>query len=228
MAERLSGLDHTIGETPILDQIAVPATILSVSGFNLPLAGAQGSFLQQFQGLPSFAWGTAMGTKAGQWYAVYYPHTIKGSVPVAVGAGRMGNISVREIVRTVRDDFTSNYYCDKVGAGARDGAKQLGPPWPLDGLWGWFCDTFVYTAFYIGWKIGGWILNLIWDSFIQKQIDNVRDAVNLRINDLYQMWGLPTNMVPTPLHIRNVSDTGFEFQSYGNTTAYWFAIGKRF
>jgi hypothetical protein len=177
---------------------------------------------------------------------------------------------IRQIFRVTRDDFNNGYYCDVVGGGARDRAKKLGPPWPLDIIWGWFCDTFVYTVFYVGWFFAGWILNVLWDSFVQVQIDRVgdsingiagdvntkvntqltqiqnsmnavigdantkinnqigaiQDAVNLRLNDLYNMWGLPTNMIPTPLHVRNATSSGFEFQSYGNTTAYWFAIGK--
>jgi len=224
LAERLAKLPRATGETPILDQIAIPATVITVSGFNLP--EAQG-LLPQLQGFPSFAWGTAAGAKAGQWYAVYYPHTIKGSTPVAIGRGRLGDIKLREIVRTIRDDFTNDTYCGKIGAGARDAAKTFSPPWPLDAIWGWFCDTFVYGAFFWAWKAGGLILNILWDTFVQTQIDKVRDAVNLRLYDLYEMWGFPTNMVPTPLHIRNISDSGFEFQSYGNTTTFWFAIGKR-
>ena len=197
------------------------------------------------------------------------------------------------IPRVSRDDFNDAYYCDIVAAGARDRARQLAPPWPLDTLWGWFCDTFVYGAFYSGWYFSGWILNVLWDSFIQPQIDKVQDkimevvqnianvtwaqidkvqdalqgqvdevqsslqgqvdevqsslqgqvdevqsslqrqigavqdAVNLRLDDLYNMWGIPSGMIATPLHIRNPTNTGFEFQSFGSTTCTWIAIGER-
>ena len=238
IAERLSGLDRTTGETPILDEVAVPATVVAVSGFNLPLTQglAQGGILQQlqgFEGFPSFAWGTAVGNKAGQWYTVFYPHTIKGAVPVAIAQGRLTNINFREIVRVAREDygeqgdFNSDYYCKLVAQGARDRVNQLAPPWPLNLVWDFIVGGMVYWGFYAAWLVSGWILNVLWDVFIQKQIDNVRDAVNLRLNDLYAMWGIPTNMAVTPLHIRNASDTGFEFQSFGQVTCYWIAIGRR-
>lgn len=265
VASRMSRLAQRGVETPILDEMAVPAQVLSVNGFSVPTLDAfgpeaLGDLVKSLQALPSIAYGKAAGATAGKWYAVKYPKTMSGAVPVCIGTGRAGSILTRgipkvgdlgiiKILRTVRDDFNSNYYCDLVGAGARDRAKNLGPPWPLDMIWGWFCDSFVYAAFYVGWAVGGWILNVLWDSFVQTQIDRVadsingvisdvnakftgqlaaiQDAVNLRLNDLYTMWGLPTNVVPTPLHVRNATDTGFEFQSYGNTTAYWLAIGAR-
>jgi len=58
------------------------------------------------------------------------------------------------------------------------------------------------------------------------QLDAIAGAVNLRLNDLYNMWGIPSNMVITPLHVRNVTSTGFEFQSFGNTTCSWIALGQ--
>lgn len=58
------------------------------------------------------------------------------------------------------------------------------------------------------------------------QLDAIAGAVNLRLNDLYNMWGIPSNMAITPLHIRNVTSTGFEFQSFGNTTCSWIALGQ--
>ena len=60
---------------------------------------------------------------------------------------------------------------------------------------------------------------------------NVRSAVNSGLAKvlpgLYDAWGIPRTMALTPLHIRNVTSTGFEFQSYGKTTCYYIAIGKR-
>jgi hypothetical protein len=64
-------------------------------------------------------------------------------------------------------------------------------------------------------------------SKLKSQIDYVTDAVNLRLNDLYAMWGVPTNMALTPVHIRNCTDTGFEFQSYGKTTVHFIAVGGK-
>jgi len=59
---------------------------------------------------------------------------------------------------------------------------------------------------------------------------NTEDAVNeglaAVLPALYAAWGIPRNMALTPLHVRNVSSTGFEFQSYGKTTCYYIAIGS--
>jgi len=61
---------------------------------------------------------------------------------------------------------------------------------------------------------------------------NTQDSVNkglaALIPALYAAWGLPSTMTITPIHIRNVTSTGFEFQSYGKTTCYYIAIGSRF
>jgi len=43
---------------------------------------------------------------------------------------------------------------------------------------------------------------------------------------LYDAWGIPKTMALTPLHIRNVTATSFEFQSYGKTTCYYLAVGS--
>jgi len=61
---------------------------------------------------------------------------------------------------------------------------------------------------------------------LMDQIDAVEDRINKRLVDLYEMWGIPKNIALTPLHVRNVTSHGFEFLSLGNTTAYWFAVGK--
>lgn len=57
------------------------------------------------------------------------------------------------------------------------------------------------------------------------QTNYVRDRVNNVTKDLYRMWGVPSGYILTPVHIRNVTSTGFEFQSYGNTTIHYIAIG---
>jgi len=58
------------------------------------------------------------------------------------------------------------------------------------------------------------------------QVDRVIVRVNAVLADLYDSWGLPSGIIATPVHVRNVSTTGFEWQSYGETTVYWIAIGK--
>jgi len=68
-----------------------------------------------------------------------------------------------------------------------------------------------------------------------EEIDDRLETLRTRANDrlaglfprLYAAWGFPVNMTLTPLHIRNVTDTGFEFQSYGMTTCYYLASGSR-
>lgn len=89
------------------------------------------------------------------------------------------------IPRIVRHDFNSAEYCELVAEKARDAAKNLGPPWPLDIVWDWFCDEFVYTAFYTAYFGIGFILNILWDSFIQPQIDKVEDAIDAGLKDIH-------------------------------------------
>jgi len=63
-------------------------------------------------------------------------------------------------------------------------------------------------------------------------IINTQDSVNKGlaslIPSLYAAWGLPSTMLITPIHVRNVTSTGFEFQSYGKTTCYYIAVGSKF
>lgn len=58
------------------------------------------------------------------------------------------------------------------------------------------------------------------------QVNQIRDRVNTVIKDLYRMWGVPVGYILTPIHIRNITSTGFEFQSFGNTTIQFMAIGS--
>jgi len=62
-------------------------------------------------------------------------------------------------------------------------------------------------------------------------IVNTEDSVNKGlaslIPSLYAAWGLPSTMIITPIHTRNVTSTGFEFQSYGKTTCYYIAVGSK-
>ncbi len=57
------------------------------------------------------------------------------------------------------------------------------------------------------------------------QVNYIRDRVNNVIKDLYRMWGVPGGYILTPVHIRNITNVGFEFQSYGTTTIHFIAIG---
>jgi len=57
--------------------------------------------------------------------------------------------------------------------------------------------------------------------------DSVNQGLASLIPSLYAAWGLPSTMIITPVHVRNVTTTGFEFQSYGKTTCYYIAVGSR-
>jgi hypothetical protein len=57
------------------------------------------------------------------------------------------------------------------------------------------------------------------------QVDQIRDRINNVLKDLYKMWGVPSGYILTPVHIRNITPTGFEFQSYGETTVQFVAVG---
>lgn len=56
----------------------------------------------------------------------------------------------------------------------------------------------------------------------------VNDGLSKVLPGLYDAWGIPHSMALTALHVRNVTNTGFEFQSYGKTTCYYIAVGRRF
>jgi len=57
--------------------------------------------------------------------------------------------------------------------------------------------------------------------------DSVNQGLASLIPSLYAAWGLPSSMIITPIHVRNVTSFGFEFQSYGETTCYYLAVGNR-
>jgi len=66
---------------------------------------------------------------------------------------------------------------------------------------------------------------------LNKYRDNIESSVNTGLGGilpaLYAAWGIPSNMAVTPLHIRNVTASGFEFQSFGRTTCHWICLGTR-
>lgn len=236
--------------------------------------------------------GVSEGLEAGVWYKVLFSESILGARVVAVGEAKRGEIIFRTIdkvtdilpktlakvtdiasktiSRVERDDFNSPYYCDLVAAGARDRVHELDLGVLLNPVKAIIADTLIYYSFYAGWLTMGWILNVLWDSFLQPQIDKVRDSinsvvadtnkkvndqidrvtdgvnavitdlnskinsqidevtdrVNLILGDLYAMWGLPFELAMAPVHIRNVTDNGFEWLSLGEQTIHWIAVGK--
>jgi len=56
---------------------------------------------------------------------------------------------------------------------------------------------------------------------------SVNEGLSQIIPILYQIWGLPSDMVISPVSIRNVTSTGFEFQSLGKFTVHWICVGQR-
>lgn len=155
---------------------------------------------------------------------------------------------VSEISRIQRDDFNSADYCKDVATHARDRAQELYAegkfgliPWPLDVVFTWILSTFVYWLFYGGMYAVGFILNFLWDRFIQPQVDKVEDEidkimVDFRVNVqtsvnklgsatansvnqglssvipiLYDMMGLVQGQLMTPVNTRNITRSGFEY-----------------
>jgi len=69
---------------------------------------------------------------------------------------------------------------------------------------------------------------------VQATLDEQRRNIDAAVNGglanvlplLYNAWGIPKTMAVTPLHVRNVTETGFDFQSYGKTTCRYIAVGS--
>lgn len=231
VAKRLSVLKKSGAKTPLINEVPLKAEVIDAKSFD-------GSYIQEILNrirgggtpgngvsVPTIVKGHLFGAEPGRWYSYTFPKQLSNVTVVANAKARTANWINTNIDRVTRDDFNSAYYCDLVGTGARDRAKNLGPPYPLDIVWDWFCDTFVYWTFYAGWLVSGWILNVLWDGFVQKQIDRVQTALNKRIQDLYQMWGLPQNLSMSTVMLRNITPAGFEFLSLGNMDVYFTAIG---
>lgn len=56
--------------------------------------------------------------------------------------------------------------------------------------------------------------------------DSLTTRVNAVLEDFYRATGIPSGVLITPLHTRNVTPNGFEWQSYGNTKITWMAVGR--
>ncbi len=52
------------------------------------------------------------------------------------------------------------------------------------------------------------------------------DRVNVVLTDFYAATGIPLGIIISPIHVRNITPTGFEWQSYGNTRITWIAVGR--
>lgn len=183
--------------------------------------------------------GVSRGPAKGVWYKVVFPSLVRDASVVAVGEGKGGSIKSRAVdkIESVKTKTISRITTSE--SALRDRVKrELGD-------WGWAANWMrdaIATAF-------GKVLYWLHSYLVQPQIDKVQDAVNsvirdfnskidrqidrvtsrtnLVLQDLYSMWGLPTNMALAPIHIRNVRSTGFEWLSLGDMKCHWICIGKR-
>ena len=257
--------------TPIIDEVAVKAEILSMEELALPGVGGV---------IPYIARGKAYGLNAGQWYRVTFSRSLSEPSIVAVGEARAGTIpSVSSPSITIASVSIAQ------ASVAVPAAVPVAIPTTLVP---YINESFPYLISDITWvneqickpvnQITKSLYNIqsrindtigrINDGFAKTKkavedtntsikdlrgkaetaindglsketsnvqqalgttIANTRDSVNkglaTLIPSLYAAWGLPSTMIITPIHIRNVTSTGFEFQSYGKTTCYFIAIG---
>jgi len=144
---------------------------------------------------------------------------------------KCGSSNIEELTGATRYEETGWYQ-------ALYNAKERLGDW---GIFNWMRDAiatvFAWFGYYFCGTNGAFVLadalsqqvdevrNSVQSAF-NTSISNITDAVNRRLNDLYKMWGIPENMAVTPVHIRNVSETGFEFQSFGKTKVYYVAVGE--
>jgi len=204
--------------------------------------------------MPKMAWGKANGREAGRWYSVSYGTTLTSPSVVCVGQGRSGEITYRDIIlsylywwhcnsclyswlalhgRTFSrcpECNSTNIYSEPVTRDSTEWMMRNLYWWAARkglGDWGafnWLRDLVIAAFEWLGRAMGRITYALI--DNIKDQVFYIRDRVNQRLEDLYEMWGIPRNIALTPLHVRNVTSSGFQFLSLGDTTAYWFAIGK--
>lgn len=88
------------------------------------------------------------------------------------------------IPRVARDDFNSGDYCQLVAEKARDKVHDLDLGWLLNPAKAIIADTLIYWSFYAAMYGIGFILNVLWDSFVQPQIDKVENEIDARLADM--------------------------------------------
>jgi len=226
VAEKVSSLKKRMPiETPIIQEVPIPARILSSALFTLP----------EVEGvIPVIVRGKAYGETAGFWYRVLFARSLIDPSVVAIGEGRTGVIptpsaGVPAIAKITVPSARSGHVPTSLG--------RFECGWAISSLTDGLNDLVetlesvlvrlneVVDDLYSG-------LNETRNSIksLDAKVDDLRNKVNDTfvsvIPALYNAWGIPTKMALTPLHIRNVSSTGFEFQSYGKTTCYYIAIGS--
>lgn len=55
---------------------------------------------------------------------------------------------------------------------------------------------------------------------------SLTDRVNVVLIDFYSATGIPLGIIISPIHVRNITPQGFEWQSFGNTRITWIAVGR--
>jgi len=226
VAERVSGLKKRVPvETPIIQEVPVPAKIISSALLTLP--EAEGI-------IPAIARGKAYGETAGFWYRVIFTRPLTDPSVVAVGEGRSGVIpkpsagvpaAAKITIPSARTGHVptslGRFDCGWAIASLTDGLNDM--TGTLESVLRRLNE--VVDDVYSG-------LNETRNSLksLDAKVDDLRNKVNdafvAVIPALYDAWGIPRTMALTPLHVRNVSSAGFEFQSYGKTTCYYIAVGS--
>ena len=232
IAERIATPLKRAGvETPVLEQIPHRAEEISAFYYQLVQEASRGQVTELLR-IPAFAHGKAYGETAGFWYRVTFPKPINNPNVVAVGEGRRGEIPEVKAPRITIPDITipditiprvptslGRFECGWAIASLTDGLNDLVEV--LEGVLVRINEIIDKTSDAVAKT----------RENIRQYVDNIRDSVNSGLGGilpaLYVAWGIPSNMAVTPLHIRNVTSTGFEFQSFGRTTCHWICLGTR-
>jgi len=275
LAERISPIKKRLKiETPIIDETAASAAILSNLALEFP------EFLGR---VPVVARGKAYGELAGVWYRVPFPKTLNEPSVVAVAEGRAGaipsiaapKISIATVEITTTSVAVPAAIPVEIPVTVIPYLNESFPYLTSDLAWvrEQICapiNKIVASLYRVQSRINDTIgrinegfgktkkavedtnksisdLRVKSESAINTGLSGSRDKTQRALNTsivntqdsvnkglgalipaLYAAWGLPSTMIITPIHIRNVTSTGFEFQSYGKTTCYYIAVGSRF
>lgn len=145
------------------------------------------------------------------------------------------------IPRITRHDFNSHDYCKLVAEKARDRVHELDLGWLLNPVKAIIANTLIYWSFYAAMYGIGFIFNVLWDSFVQPQIDKVENGIDSVLADfkgkaqtavnsfgteiqtkvnqglsdvipvLYAMMGFAPGQLITIVNTQKVTTTGFEY-----------------
>ena len=183
-------------------------------------------------------YGSAYGDKAGVWYRVSFGTVIKEPIVVAVSEARGTKIKTRTISKVADIKAKEIPRISITRTSIENNIKKKLGDW---GVFNWIRDSIAYGLSFIF----KWIFDVIigdqidyvqsklnetikdFNKKVNQQVDKITSRVNLVLKDLYRMWGIPEGIALSPVHIRNITGSGFEFLSLGKQKIYWLAIGKR-